>query len=109
MDGINPFKDEYVLKTERYAHRLIREIADSRRTFSDNQIKKFVDYLRNDELFEEATFELRYDSEIDLYDITHAQDKELTDEQFDLIINNQIDLLDDEGIINYNMAFKGGG
>ena len=108
MDEMNPFKDEYVLRTERHAHRLIREIEDSRRTFSDIQVKKFVESLRDAELFEEATFEFRYDSEIDFYDITHTQDTELTDEQFELIINNQIDLLDDEGVYNYSMTFKGG-
>lgn len=108
MDEMNPFLDIRVLGVERHARRLLREIEDSRRTFSENQIKKFVNCLMDDELFKEATFDFRYDSEIDFYDITHTQYKELTDEQFDLILNNQIDFLDDEGVFNYTMTFEGG-
>src|SRR5699024_10402727 len=106
MGGINPVKDSGILLTEEEANAVLNEIAEKRREYSNAQVSKFVKSMRDSPLFSEAEFDYTYDLEDDMFYIIHVQATELSDDQFNILINNQIKHLDDEGVINYSFSFK---
>lgn len=106
MSEINPFKDSGILLTEEEANEALNEISEKRREYSDAQVSKFVKSMRDSPLFSGAEFDYTYDFDDDIFYIIHVQATELSDCQFNFLINNQIEYLDDEEIINYSITYK---
>ena len=106
MSEINPFKDSGILLTEEEANEVLNEISEKRREYSDAQVSKFVKSMRDSPLFSGAEFDYTYDFDDDMFYIIHVQATELSDCQFNFLVNNQIEYLDDEEIINYSIIYK---
>lgn len=106
MGDINPFKDSRTLHTEEEAYEMLNGIAERRQDYAETQVSKFVKCMRDSLIFSDAKFEYKYDREDDMFYIEHFHEGELSDDQFNILINNQIKHLDDEGVINYSFSFK---